>query len=744
MTFDPLGASTSDDVPHIRPWWSFDFDSKKEEKKLHDALVRAHSDLEDYQEETKYQQLQHLALYKGIHIDSRSLKEGRDRLSWETLGRRGSSSVKAKKIIINHLRDITDSAVARLATFKPSVTVLPTHGSEFKDKAKAKVTESWLKTYIYANDIDEFRRIAQRHAFIFGEAYALIEWDEEAGDPIEGLKGLAKTGKTITIQADGEEIEVSPAERTGDVTMKMVLPFRVFPEPVASHRWGDVQWVMTEEWEYVEKVKSEYPDVANKIKVTNEQEEEMSSLFAERKQQQQVKVITLWHKATREVPNGRMIRFTRDVTLENEDLPYSHGELPIERLTSLDVPGELHGRSPFQDLKELQGSINQLYSIMIRDRSMAAPKLFMPKGSFSRENMKANTPGVIEYQGGVLPTWSVPNLVSNDLMNMIEKLENTLEKLSNSLGTRRGDSLPNVEAFKAFGFFEEQATKRDSTQIAKHRMFLERLFKKILFTAADFYSQDDGRMIKMLGKNNQYLLESFDVEDLQQAYDIQVQNASFLPDSKAGRIQALIQLNQALPNTFTEAKVADLLDSASVDAFYDLSSKAVNAAEQENEKMMQGVEPKEPQRFEDLLAHWEAHRRQLDDPTIKETLPEDPALANMMIEAAISGAVEVDLIMENPFENKDTQSPALLLIKHQHITEGLMYERALKNASFAQKLLDPQFEAFPIFLEMPVPLSQILMGHQSPQEAIQPPTGVDQEVQLPLDVPNPNDLIGGA
>lgn len=703
--------------PSIKPWWVHDLD-KPDNKKLLKDLVTAHKDLLEYDQDFKDLCMQHVALYQGFSLEKEIHKQGRSFRDSEG----ASGSTKFKHLIVNHLRDVTDSSVSRLSTFKPGVSVLPNHGVEFQDKAKAKVVKSWLDSYVYEHNIDDVRRKVQRDAIIFGESYLLIEWDPEKGDIHPAARKLKKTVKITT---DDGEVDVTKVKRVGDVGLRPIMPFRVLPEPHPSNRFEDASWVMVEELEYIEKLKSQYPEVADKLSPNSETNGDEYKYNLE-KESDKVLVITLYHKATTEVPEGRLIRFTETAILENEELPYSHGEIPLLRLSSIDVPGKMRGMSPFNDLKALQSSINTLYSIMLRDRSLASPKLFIPAGSVDPNQQASNKPGVVQYKGGVPPTWSVPNMVSGDLMAMIDKLENTFNKLSNSSGTRSGEGIPNVEAFKAFGFFEEQATRRESTSIAKHRDFLQSTFHFIVMTAADFYTESDERLIKMVGKHNQYLLKHFNVEDLKHSYDIRVQNTSALPESKAARVQTVIQLSQAFPDLFTQEKIADMLDLSSPDAFFDLTAAAINAAEAENEDIMSGKDVAEPQSFEDHLQHWEAHVKQFNNPTVKATLPPTPELANAALQEMLSGEALVE-----------TNSPALLLAKHLNTTEGLMFQKALVNPKFARRLSD--FENFPVFFQMPMSISEILMSHEAPMQPLPPETGVDQEIVLPItETPNPN------
>lgn len=721
MPDHPFNHRANTPPPSIKPWWTHDLD-KPNNKALLKDLVDAHEQLKKHDAPFRETCMEHIALYQGMAIKKEIHKRGR--LFRDSEG--FADHTRFRHLIINHLRDVTDSKVSRLATFKTAVTVLPNHGVEFQDKAKAKVVKSWLDSYTYEVNVDQIRRQVQRDAEIFGESYLLVEWDPERGDIHPAAKRLKES---ITLETDEGEVVVTRMKRVGDVGLRRILPFRVFPEPHPSRDYDRISWTFMEETEYVEELQVDFPEHKDKIQPTqNEVHSEDIHRFGLEKIENKVTVVTLFHKATPEVPKGRIIRFTDRVILLNEELPYSHGEIPLRRLSNIDVPGQMRGMSSFHDLKSLQSAINTLYSIMLRDRSMAAPKLFVPAGSVDPNQQPSNTPGVVQYKGGVPPTWSVPNLVSGDLMQLIEKLENTFEKLSNSSGTRRGEGIPNVEAFKAFGFFEEQATRRESTSIAKHRDFLQEIYLFVALTAADFYTESDERMIKMVGRHNQYLLKHFNVEDLKHSYDIRVQNTSALPESKAARIQTVIQLSQAFPELFTQEKIADMLDLSSPDAFFDLTTAAINAAEAENEELLSGQDVAEPQPFEDLLQHWEAHVKQFNSPAVKATLPPDAATTNAAIAQVLAGKEEME-----------TNSPALLMVKHLNITEGLMFQKALLNPKFAQRLAD--FENYPVFFQLPMTVSEILQSHLAPLQPIPPETGVDQEIVLPAtQEPNPTDL----
>ena len=96
-----------------------------------------------------------------------------------------------------------------------------------------------------------------------------------------------------------------------------------------------------------------------------------------------------------------------------------------------------------------------------------------------------------------------------------------------------------------------------------------------------------------------------------------------------------------------------MINMSTPDKFFDGRTAAVNAAEQENDKMLSGDDVREPQAAEELLIHWEAHVQQLNNASTKNTLPEDPTEANILIESALSG--ESDDEVEVKEEKKDKE-----------------------------------------------------------------------------------------
>lgn len=119
----------------------------------------------------------------------------------------------------------------------------------------------------------------------------------------------------------------------------------------------------------------------------------------------------------------------------------------------------------------------------------------------------------------------------------------------------------------------------------------------------------------------------FNVQHLHKDYDIRVQNSSALPNSKAARLQTLLDLNQQFPEKVTGEQVLDMIDLAQDEKFMDLTTKSIRAAEAENEQILEaedtvlGDDINDPQEFEDHIQHWKVHVGQMRDWGFKNQTP---------------------------------------------------------------------------------------------------------------------------
>lgn len=210
--------------------------------------------------------------------------------------------------------------------------------------------------------------------------------------------------------------------------------------------------------------------------------------------------------------------------------------------------------------------------------------------------------------------------------------------------------------------------------------------------AKDKYKPEDGRLIKILGKHNTYQLKYFDPINLQKSYDVHITTTGNLANSKAARSQMLLSIKREFPTILTDEVFMDMLGLSHSKKFMNAITSAVSAAESENQDMMSGKEVLSPERYEDLIAHWDTHRIPMQTLDFKQS-PEN---------------------VQDKF------------IGHVAATEKLMFEQAAENPMFGQRL--EQLRQFPMFytpkpVNEPIPQPEGMEGleAETPEETVNEP-----------------------
>jgi hypothetical protein len=414
----------------------------------------------------------------------------------------------------------------------------------------------------------------------------------------------------------------------------------------------------------------------------------------------QCKVYTFVAKRQPGMEKGRRIVFTRECVLENTISPYSMQGLPFVRFTDIDFPGELHGHSFFEIIKGLTGTYNNLTNIILRNLLLVShPKWMVPAGSASIDKL-GNDVTIVQYKGPQPPTLAVAQTTPPEVYNFRQQLKEEFQQIAGVFGVSRGETPPGIKAGVALQFLSEQESERYNELALKWNEMIRQAAELTLSVAHDYYDESDDRMVMVLGKNNDYMSEFFDVADLNHDYDIRIQNSSALPKSVAARTQTLLDLSERFPDKFTGEQVIDMLDLAQSDKFVDAATVAVRTAEAETEKLIQvtadEAQALAPTEFENHILHWRTHTRQVQEFSFKYKTP------------------------------KDRQQN---LIDHIRAHEMLMMDQAKVNPKFNEML--GQLEMFPMFFKLAT--EEQVMPEQmamAPEQAAMAPAPIQPEPGL--------------
>jgi len=663
--------------------WSIDLDDPKNDDNVLTWLNGEIGFLIDAGSERGSLIRRNIQLYRGIQYDNQDVRRDlRDR----TVDR----SRTIRKIVVNHLFDLTQARISRLVKFRPAVAILPTN-NEFEDKQAADSTDMLLKHLWYINEFDA--KISPRMAkikSIMGEAYLWIDWDSNAGDihpenPKKGTKVplLTENGEQETDDM-GNKVWIERDVMTGDVRYQVVDALDVYVQDKKG-RSEKPDYCFRKRILPVEEARLLWPKAASKIKSTESADDFDHENFTTRKLVNEVIVWEFYHRGTIGLPKGRKVVFTRDGLLENGPHPFSHKKLPYVRLTDIDIPGLTYGMSFFETVKALTSTYNNLTNLVLRNQILVShPKWMVPAGSCNLAQL-GNDVTIVQYKGPQAPVLAQANPTPTETFQFRENLKEEFQTIAGVRSTGRADPPAGIKSGVALQFLNEQEQERANEDILKWNEFIKDTAIMTIAVAGDFYDTADKRLLRVLGKDNEWKIRFFDSANLSKDYDIRIQNSSALPQSKAARTQTLLDLNQQFPDIFSPNQVLDMLDLAQNDKFVDQAANSVRSAQAENELLLAGDKTAGVTEYEDHVAHWKEHVAAISKYSFKELTP--------------------------PKVQKG-------LIDHIMVHEMLLWQKAKLNPAIAEVLVT--MPRFPIFFKVPTPEPS---GDTPAMEPPQPPGG---------------------
>lgn len=581
------------------------------------------------------------------------------------------------QLVLPLISDFIDEKVARIMELKPAVTVLPVH-DEASDKVDAKVAKKFLSHVDYSQKLDgKFQKIL-RNSQITGESFIWTRWNPDLGEKIQDLKML----KT----EDGQP--VPQALFQGDVEVINKTLNWVFYENAES--WEKVNYCFIIELDYVEAMKLDYPDVADKIT------DDMEAKVFDFDNMEQVDLkgkcrkINFYHKRTKYLSDGFESCFTLNTLLKKGPLSKCYDALPIDRLVAIENDEELHGQSSIDKVRGIASSTNNLLNSMVKMFMLAGhAKWFIEAGSVDDQQLNNDVNIVKIKAGSKSPVLAQANPVGQGHFEFVDKFIGWFYKFAKSNSVVRGDPPPGVTAGVALQYVSESESRRLTSDVSNFNTVVRSVNEKILKVCGVMYRKDEPRTMLLLGKDNKWENASLDIESISKDYSVQIQNTSGLSDSKATRIQQVIDLGDKFPDLLPREQLIEMTGLAQGDKAYDVASVAARASEDENEQMQDTGQMIEPVDYEDHIVHWKIH---------------------------------VQSIQAVGFKQK--ASPQIQDTMHTHILthEMMMIDQAIKNPIYQQALMG--LHGFPIFAELP------------PIGAPMPPMDLPQD-SGPKDMPTP-------
>jgi len=619
---------------------SFFTAAKGKEEEIHNWLKSMRDSLLDENQYRTAIQRRFLRAYMGV--DSTDTVVRRDPMDPST------KKKKIRKFRIPHINDLIETRTSQMTRLKPEIEVLPAN-DEFSDRGAAKVAKAMLKHIFQQQDLDSKMIEIHRQCAILGESFLFIDYDENIGDLDPDYIRARELG-----------IDAKPLKQ-GDVKYSIEYPWRVLLQ--VTDKFEDCDFYMRYHIIPTDEVLEDYPKLAKKMDMSEGNSVTIfdTNNLEPKLVENHTVVWEFYHKRTKYLPEGYYCKFCDDMILEKGEYPFTMDEFNFQRITDIDLPGDNRGISKLEFALPMQRLYDDLTTLIGKNIYMTAhTKMVVPKGSVKIDSL-GNENTIVQYNGPIAPTTMQTSPNPAEVYSFRENIKNEMQTLMGSHGISRGDVPNGITAASALTFLNELESERQSSLISKHANFIKGIASKSISIAADNYSADEPRMVRIVGRNNAPLLKHFDAAVFSRPYDIKFESSTGFPETKAAQTQRSMEVLQYNPQLLSQEEWQYVLNVGGHDKLVSIATSAIASAESEVEDILANEEVAAPEFYEDHVAKLRVFYAALQSRAFKEEADND--------------------IYEN-------------FIQHVSLQEQMALDKAVNNAEFRADL--STLKLFPI------------------------------------------------
>lgn len=516
-----------------------------------------------------------------------------------------------------HIHDLTEVKVSQMTRLKAGVRVKPTH-SEYDDRGAAKVANLVVSHIFDYNNVDAQMINYHRFKYIFGQIYADINWEWDAGDLDPLYVEAKKVGIDDLELTSGKRVSLDYPIRIGEVVVKLRMPWNFLFERTKTLRYEDARFCFQIDFKDKEELALDYKDFDPNFNGTVDSPGNNYLSSYSTMESNEIPVFTFWHKKTKYLPKGSKIIFTEHQILDRGEHPFSHGDFPVERLTDLDIATIPDGVSRYIFCLPIQKRIDDLNLMIDTNIKKFANTKFIVPPDTNIDQLADDSEVIVLAPGATPPAVLNVNPLPEHLVGRTNYLVQILQTLMGSHGVSRGEIPKGIVSEDAMAYLNELESERANSEINKTGKFTVKIAKKAISIAGDKYSLTPERLLKVVGKNNQTYIRNFDAADLNNDYDIQFENSDGFPESVASKRQRINLMFQQNPQMLSGSEWLHYMGLNDDEAVIDSVTSTIKSAESENEDLLNGQPVAPPEDYEDHIVHYRIHVRDIQKRYFKE------------------------------------------------------------------------------------------------------------------------------
>ena len=521
------------------------------------------------------------------------------------------------------------------------------------------------------------------------------EWEREKMPtklPAQLIPMLVYGTAVWFVQWDGKEGEY------GNIKIKEVDPFNIFPDPLAENV-DNAEYIVYATYKNANQIKQQFPDKANAIEGSRIS---MSELVANRDEQDtneenQVLILEMWCRdwttmdedidgnKSLKYPQGRVITCLPElgIILSDKKNPYKDGKFPFVLMKNYDVPFKFWGVGEVEQILSPQIYVNELTNQIIDNaKNTANMQWIIDKNAGIGQGKLTNRPGlVIRKNPGAEVRRDTPPPMPTYVREQIDVLKADIQDISGVLDSLKGEKQTGVVAASAILALQEASQSRIRLKIKIMESNLTELANMVYSRMQQFWKLD--RWVRVTDIEGNPSFREIGQQVLSNDYDLKVMAGSTMPVNKNAMMDLMIRLAQTngedgLPIVDRKA-VLEYLPIGDKKAISDRFAELKAQQEQQQQMQLQQQEQMQQQQ----LAQQQAGMQQQD----REQVGQLGQIVQQLMNAMKTNSQQVDELLKDK-QDREKQ-------EHERQIEEKGYKRGVKDGKMQNKEEEKEIDEVP-------------------------------------------------
>jgi hypothetical protein len=457
------------------------------------------------------------------------------------------------RITKNHTRKICNEYINNILTYAPDVGIFPYNEDEIQDVKNAELNRAVWSDIKEKHKFEEKKAEWVKHFVVMGEVYVCIKWDASKG-PVIGQKPMvSETGEPV-VNAMGMPIMEDVYQ--GDFEFTTHFPYNTYI--INGKSYEDSEGVIFEELVDLEELKLAFPKFAEKFEESKDNIytvfDGVTAKYRDLKGKQLIRYH--YYRPSSKYPQGRYFICNDTLILAEDDLPF--GIFPIAKAHFDEIIGTPRARSIVKVIRPYQAEINRCgSSIVLNQLTHGEDKVYVAMGSKFQPKNQFHGVRVFEYTGQppITEQGQVGTQYFQYLMDQITEMYQVA-----GVQEDKEQKITQVDPF-ALLYTSMRSKKYFVIYAEKFERFLKEICKITMELAKQYYTENDQRLIRILGKNEQVNISEFKSSE-PLSYQIRLDNVSDDAETRLGKQMALNTALQYVGGDLTAEEKAALFQSS--------------------------------------------------------------------------------------------------------------------------------------------------------------------------------------